>query len=59
MTEQNFAESMRRIEAGDIAEHVATLLGVTHASYGWSCKPNLNWPENLKRAYRLGWGKPE
>jgi hypothetical protein len=59
MTEQNFAESMRRIEAGDITEHVATLLGVTHAAYGWSCNPGLNWPENLQRAYRLGWGKPE
>jgi hypothetical protein len=57
MTEQNWVESMRRIESGDITEDDAARLGSTHAAYGWACKPYLNWSENLTRAYRKGWGK--
>lgn len=53
--EQNFAESQRRIDAGDISAHDAWRHGNSHAAYGWGCKPPTQWREELRTAYVTGW----
>jgi hypothetical protein len=67
MSEQNFAESARRMERGDISELDAFRHGASHRAYGWAPHvgrygkwPENNWPDNLRAAYLDGYksGKP-